>query len=98
MSNKNPLSEWWDALELKEIFFHNIDGCIDRANLCLTNTKFEDLCRGRWHKHKCFMNEKRGILAGHTDIVHSVAWRPVGGRLATASRDKTARVWDVRLG
>jgi WD40 repeat protein len=34
-------------------------------------------------------------LAGHTDIVHSVQFSPDGARLATASQDGTARIWDL---
>ena len=38
------------------------------------------------------------ILRGHTDWVQTVAFSPDGGRLATASVDDTARVWDARTG
>ena len=37
-------------------------------------------------------------LAGHTGEVWSVALSPDGKRLATGSRDKTARVWDAETG
>ena len=37
-------------------------------------------------------------LSGHTDWVTCVAWSPDGKRLATASRDKTAALWDAACG
>ncbi len=36
----------------------------------------------------------RIILRGHDDHVFCVAWSPDGQRLATGSRDQTARIWD----
>ncbi len=37
---------------------------------------------------------ERGTLAGHTDIVLSVAFAPDGQRLASGSADGTIRLWD----
>ena len=37
-------------------------------------------------------------LRGHSNGVDSVAWSPDGQRLATASWDKTAKVWDAAKG
>ena len=37
-------------------------------------------------------------LKGHTNGVLSVAFSPDGGRLASASNDKTAQTWEVPVG
>ncbi|WP_116247809.1 WD40 repeat domain-containing protein [Nocardiopsis sp. FIRDI 009] len=38
------------------------------------------------------------VLTGHTDTVRNLAWSPDGARIATASRDGTARLWDAHGG
>jgi len=43
-------------------------------------------------------SQTRRTLRGHQDYVRSVKWSPDGSKLATASRDETARVWDSRTG
>jgi hypothetical protein len=40
----------------------------------------------------------RTNLAGHTDTVRCVAWSPDGRRIATASRDGSARIFDAASG
>ena len=38
----------------------------------------------------------QGRLAGHTDMVTSVAFSPDGTTLASGSRDNTVRLWDAK--
>jgi WD40 repeat protein len=38
------------------------------------------------------------ILSGHSESIRSAAYSPDGARIVTASNDKTARIWDARLG
>jgi sugar lactone lactonase YvrE len=45
-----------------------------------------------------FSSRVRNTLKGHTSWVFSVAWSPDGRRLATASADKTAKVWNAASG
>ena len=40
----------------------------------------------------------KATLEGHTDLVWSVAFRPNGVMLASASWDKTVRLWNVNTG
>ncbi|KAF2149707.1 hypothetical protein K461DRAFT_229781 [Myriangium duriaei CBS 260.36] len=37
-------------------------------------------------------------LEGHADFVWSIVFSPVGGKLASASRDKAIRIWDLSTG
>ncbi len=43
-------------------------------------------------------NQIGPLISGHTDLVYSVVWSPDGNRLATASQDKTARLWEWSSG
>ena len=38
------------------------------------------------------------VLQGHSDAVTSVSWSPDGAQLASGSRDKTAKLWQVASG
>ena len=43
-------------------------------------------------------SEVRSTLRGHSDSVRAVAYSPDGKRVATASMDKTAKIWDAVTG
>ena len=60
-------------------------------------------CRELWHARAdvllyCGSPCLRRTLRGHYGRVWSVAWSPDGTRLASASDDRTARVWDAATG
>jgi WD40 repeat protein len=38
------------------------------------------------------------LLRGHGDVIYALAFSPDGKRLASASKDRTARLWDVATG
>ncbi len=40
----------------------------------------------------------QSTLEGHSNMVVSLAWSPIGAKLASASNDKTIIVWDVETG
>jgi WD40 repeat protein len=40
----------------------------------------------------------KSVLAGHDDVINSVSFRSDGKQIASASYDRTARIWDVASG
>jgi WD40 repeat protein len=56
------------------------------------------LRRWEWHYLRRAFEGGTFIFYGHTTKVLGVAFSPDGTRLATTSRDRTARLWDVRTG
>ncbi len=57
-----------------------------------------DLREFAWHWLWGQCHSEVRSLVGHTDEVFSVAFSPDGKTLATASKDGTARIWDVLTG
>ena len=52
----------------------------------------------RYFDRRTFRAHPISIYTGHQDFVTSLDWSPDGTRLASASRDGTVRIWDVRAG
>ena len=51
-----------------------------------------------WHHLWRRLNEQRETLEGHAGDIHCVRYSPLGGKLATASADRTVRIWDPNNG
>ena len=68
------------------------------GSLALLDSTRTDLRGWEWKHVNRLLHEELRSLKGHTDIVRSVCWSPDGTRIATASLDGTARIWDARIG
>jgi WD40 repeat protein/serine/threonine protein kinase len=81
-------------LALAQLEFQNNNGSHALALLeqCQQNL------RGWEHRHLWTRFNSKQTFLGHTDRVFSVCFRSDGKRLASASADKTVKIWDVEKG
>jgi WD40 repeat protein/tetratricopeptide (TPR) repeat protein/predicted Ser/Thr protein kinase len=69
----------------------------EAARALLDEVKYEP--RGwEYHHLRRRMDGTPLLLCGHTRGVRAVSWSPDGTRVASASQDRTIRIWNVRTG
>ncbi len=85
-ANVNLMQAAWDA------------GQVGRLRELLADTEGYRERRFEWSYWHRLSRMDRYALTGHRGAVRGVSWSPDGSRLATASWDGTARIWDARDG
>jgi hypothetical protein len=73
-------------------------GQVGRLHALLTETEAYPERGFEWYYWQRLCHLEQHTLIGHRDVVNSVSWSPDGTRLATGSRDGTAKVWDAASG
>jgi eukaryotic-like serine/threonine-protein kinase len=73
-------------------------GQVGRLHAKLAETEAYPERGFEWYYLQRLCHLEQHTLVGHRDVVNSVAWSPDGTRLATGSRDGTAKVWEAASG
>ena len=73
-------------------------GQVGRLHALLAETEAYPERGFEWYYWQRLCHLEQHTLIGHRDVVNSVSWSPDGTRLATGSRDGTAKVWDAASG
>jgi WD40 repeat protein/serine/threonine protein kinase/class 3 adenylate cyclase len=89
----------------QQLYYSNIaqaEKCIEEFRYERARQLLEECPRQyrnwEWGRFQYLFNLDLMTLKGHTDGVRSVVFSPDGKRLATASSDNTAKVWDSETG
>ncbi len=85
-------------LAARSLTSDNIQQARDQLARSIPTKDEPDLRRFAWHHLWQQLHEEERTLIGHTDEIYCVRFSPDGNLLATASKDQTARVWDLKTG